>query len=119
MDSCHRELELNAKLAVCMNEATAVEAIKETKVNHTAKIKEAEVHHAAKIKEVEVCHRTTIKEAKLHCTTRITEAKVCHTTNSYVLQQTHRESLLALECEVIAEEGQDHQAFVEASTAAL
>ena len=103
MDSHHRELELNAKLAMCMNEVQATE----TEVSHAAEVKEAEVHHA-----------TTIKEAKLHHTTRIKEAKLHHTTNSCVLQQTHRESMLAIECEVVAE-GQDYWASVEASTVAL
>ena len=65
MDSHCRELELNTKLAIHMNEAQAIEAIKETEINHTAEIKEAEV-----------CHANTIKEAKLHHTTRIKEAEV-------------------------------------------
>ena len=105
MDSLCKELELNTKLAVYMNEAQAAEAIKEAKVSHAAEVKEAEVHHATMIKEAEVCHTTTIKEAKLCHTTRIKEAKVHCTTNSCVLQQTHRKSMLALEHEVIAEEG--------------
>ena len=96
MDSHSKELELNAKLTMGMNEAQATEAIKEAEASHAAKI----------------------KEAKLHCTTRIKEAKACHTTNSFVLQQTYRESMLALEHEPIAE-GQDHSAFVEALVVAL
>ena len=108
MESHCRELELDAKLAGCMNEAQATEAIKV-----------AEVSHAAWIKEAKVCHTTTIKEAKLCHTTRIKEAEVCHTTNSSVLQQTHRESMLPLECEANAEEGWGDGAFMEVSTAAL
>ena len=45
MDSSHKELDLNAKLTMCMNEAQAAEAIKEAKVSHAAEIKEAEWHH--------------------------------------------------------------------------
>ena len=99
MDSCCRELELNTELTMCMNvnEAQAIETIKETEMSHAAKIKEAEVYH----------------------TTRIKEAEVCHTTNSCVLQQSNQESMLALECEAIAEEGWDCQAFVEATAVAL
>ena len=73
-----------------VNEAQATEAIKQ-----------AEMSHAAEIKEAKLCHSTRIKEAEVHCTT-----------NSPVLQQTHRESMLALECKVIAEEGQDCHAFM-------
>ena len=97
MDSHCWELELNTKLAVCMNEAKATKAIKEAEVSHAAEIKEAELHCIIRIKEAEV-----------HCTT-----------NSCVLQQTQRESMLALEHEVIAEEGWDCHTFVEASIAAL
>ena len=43
MDSHCRKLDLNAKLAMHMNEAQAIEAIKEAEVSHIAKIKEAEV----------------------------------------------------------------------------
>ena len=51
-DSHCRGLELNTELTVCMNEAKAIEAIKE-----------AEVSHAVNIKGAKVCHTTTIKEA--------------------------------------------------------
>ena len=126
---------------MCMNEAQAVEAIeeaemgyasstKETEMCHaveikeaevccTATTKEAEVCHATVIKEAELCHTTTIKEAELCHTTRIKEAEVCHTTNVCVLPQTHRESVLELEYEVMAEEGQDCWDFVEASRVAF
>ena len=97
MDSHCRELELNTELTMHMNKAQATEAIK----------------------EAEVCHAAAIKEAKLHHTTRIKEAEVWHTTNSCVLQQTHKESMLALEHKAIAEEGWDCCAFVEASVVAL
>ena len=43
MDSHHRELELNAKLAMHMNKVQAAEAIKEAKVSHMAEVKEAEL----------------------------------------------------------------------------
>ena len=45
MDSHCRELDLNAKLAMHMNEAQATEAIKEAEVSHAAEVKEDEVHH--------------------------------------------------------------------------
>ena len=50
----------------------------------------------------------TIKEAEVHCTT-ITTA----------LQQAHMDSLLMVECEVKAEEGQECQAFMDALRAAM
>ena len=34
IDFCHRELDLNVELAVCLNDAQAAEAIKEAKVCH-------------------------------------------------------------------------------------
>ena len=46
-------------------------------------------------------------------------SKVCHATTAFVIQQTHRESVLALEHEARAEEGRDHQAFVEAFGVAI
>ena len=61
IDFCHRELELNAELVVCLNDAQATEAIKE-----------AEVHH---------------------------------TITAFMLQQTHRNSVLVLEHEAKVEEG--------------
>ena len=64
--------------------------------------------HAVKVNEAELHHITRIKEAEAHCTT-----------NSCVLQQSHRESMLALECEVITEEGWRCHTFVEASVVAL
>ena len=48
------------------------------------------------IKEAEVSHAT------------MKEAGICCTNNACVLQQMHRESMLALDCKVIAEEGWDH-----------
>ena len=64
-------------------------------MSHAATIKEAELcHHAAMIKEAELCHHAAmIKEAEGQC----------HTINACVLQQTHRESMLALEHEATAE----------------
>ena len=118
MDSPHTELELNAELTMCMNEAQATKAVKKAEVSHATKIKEAELHHTAEIKEAEVCHTATIKEVKLCHTTRIKVAEACHTTDSCVLQQTHRESRLTLKHEAIAEKGWDCLTFVEASIAA-
>ena len=97
MDSSHRELELNAELTMCMNDAQGIEAIKEAEAHYT----------------------TMIKKAELHLTNTIKEVKVCHTTNARVLQQTYRESMLALECEMTAEKGWDCQALVEAFGAAF
>ena len=46
MDSHCKELELNTEHAVCLNEAQAIEAIKEAKLCCAATIKEAEVCHS-------------------------------------------------------------------------
>ena len=43
MDSCCKELELNAELVAYLNKAQAVEAIKEAEVHHTATMKEAKM----------------------------------------------------------------------------
>ena len=99
MDSHCRELELNAKLAMHMNEVQATKAIKEAEMQP---------------------HSQDQRGWVAPCTTRIKEAEVCCTTNSCVLQQTHGESMLALkQCKAIAEEGWDCCAFVEASVVAL
>ena len=96
-------------------------------------IKEAEVCHMATIKEADVCHTVTIKEAEVHnhhaqlsskrlryATQPIKEAKVYCTTTACVLQQTHRENVLMLECMgAKVEEGWDCQAFMEASGSGL
>ena len=44
----------------------------------------------------------------------IKEAEVCHASTVCTLQQAHRDSVLMLECEVKAEEGQNFQTFMEA-----
>ena len=93
MDSCWRELALNTNIARCQNETQAIEAIKEAKKHR----KEVEVHCAATIKEVEA-----------HC--------AIHTCT---LEQPHKESMLEVECEAVAEEGWDHQAFLGACEAGL
>ena len=49
----------------------------------------------------------------------IKQAKVHGATVAYKLQQTHKESVLVLECQVTQEERQAHQAFVEAFGAAI
>ena len=59
-------------------------------------------------KEVETHHKIAIKQAETH-----------HATQAHDLEQSHEESVLKLECEVLAEEGCDHQAFVEVCSAAL
>ena len=113
MDSHHREMELNAKLIIHMNVAQAIKAIR--RLSRGDQGGWGGPHNW----DAKVCHATTIKDSKLHCTTRIKEAEVHHTTTSCVLQQFIRESMLALEGEGTAEEGQDCQPFVEASRVAL
>ena len=49
------------------------------------------------LKEVEVCYAAMIKEAEAHCAI-----------HACTLEKSHKEYMLELECEVIAEEGQDH-----------
>ena len=79
MDSGQRELALNANIAMHQNEAQAAEAIK----------------------EAEMCQ----KEVEVHCATAIKEAEAHHAISVCTLQQSHKESMLQLEHEVIAEEG--------------
>ena len=47
-------------------------------------------------------------------TKAIEQAEVHHATAACAFQQAHRDSVLALEHKMKAEEGWDHQAFVEA-----
>ena len=67
------------------------------------------------------CHRELELNVELaaclndaHATKAIKEAEIHCTTAACVLQQAHRDSVLALEYEVKAEEGQDCHAFMEA-----
>ena len=57
VDSCCKELELNTELAVQLNEAQAVEAIKEAEVCHAATIKDAQVHCATTACVLQQTHR--------------------------------------------------------------
>ena len=104
LNSHQRELAQNANIARCQNENQAAESIKEAEVWHAATIREAE----AAIKEGETHQKITIKEAETH-----------HATQPYNLEQSHKESVLKLECKELVEEGHDHQAFVEACSTAL
>ena len=74
-----------------------------------------EVQHAAAIREAE----STTKEEETYHKIAVKEAETCHATQAHDLEQSHKESVLTLECEVLAEEGHDHQVFVEACGAAL
>ena len=74
-DICHKELDLNMELAVCLNEVHTTEAI---------------------------------RQAKLH-----------GTITPYTLQKAHQENVLTLECQVMEEERQACQAFVEAFRVAM
>ena len=60
-----------------------------------------------------------IKEAEVHCAAVIKEAEAHQVIHAYVLEKSHKESMLELECEAIAEEGWDHWAFLEACGAVL
>ena len=93
MDSCWRELALNTDIAMCQNEVQAAKAIRE-----------AEMYQ---------------KEAEFHCAATIKEAEACHAIHDCALQQSHKESILELEHEAIAEEGQNHWVFMEACGAVL
>ena len=97
MDSHQRDLVLNANIARHKNEAQATEAIKEVEACCVAAVEEADTHHAAAIKEAEACQA-------IHACT---------------LEKSHKESMLELEHEAIAEEGQDCWAFLEAYRAVL
>ena len=49
----------------------------------------------------------------------IRQAEVCHATTAYTLQQMPKDSVLALEHQVMEEERQVHQAFAEAFRVAI
>ena len=86
---------LNANIARHENEVWAPEAIKEAEVYCAAAVKEAETHHAPAIKEAEACQAV----------------------HACALEKSNRKSMLELEHEAIAEEGQDCWAFLEACEA--
>ena len=58
--------------------------------------------------EAEAQCAATIKEAETHCEVTIKEAEACCATQAYTLEQSHKESMLKLKCEVLVEEGCDH-----------
>ena len=58
-----------------------------------ATIREAETHCAAMIREVETHYEVMIKETEAHCATQM-----------HALGKSHEESMLKLECEVLAED---------------
>ena len=60
------------------------------------------------IREAETQYEVTVKEAETH-----------HTTEAHDLEQSHKESVLKLECKALVEEGHDHQTFVEACGTAV
>ena len=93
VDSHHRELALNDNIAMCQNEAWATKAIKEAKM----------------------CQ----KEVEVHCAAAMKEAEAHQAIHACALEQSHKESMLELEHEAIAEEVWDCQAFVEAHGAVL
>ena len=104
LNSHQRELAWNANIARCQNEDLTTKAIKEAEVQHAATIREAE----ATINEAETHHKIAIKEAETH-----------HATQAHNLQQSHEESVLKMEWEVLVQEGCDCQAFAEACDTAL
>ena len=104
LNSCQRKLVWSANIGRCQNENQAAEAIKEVEVRCAATIREAE----ATIKEAETYHKIAVKDVEIHCATQ-----------AYDLEQSHEESVLQLECEVLVEEGHDCQAFMEACSTAL
>ena len=59
------------------------------------------------------------KEAEIYCSAAIKEVEANCAIHACTLQQSHKESMLDLEHEVIAEEGWDHWAFVKACGAVL
>ena len=79
MDSCQRDLVLNANIARHENEALATEAIQEAEVHCVAAVKTAEAHHAAAIKEAEACWAI----------------------HACALEKSHKEGMLELENEAI------------------
>ena len=60
-----------------------------------------------------------INEVETHCEVVTKEAEACHATQGYTLEQSHEESMLKAEHEVLAEEGHDCQAFIEACSITL
>ena len=66
-------------------------------------------------REAEMCQ----KEAEVCCAAMIKEVEACCAIHTCTLEQSHKESMLESECKVIAEEGQDHWALMEACWAVL
>ena len=62
----------------------------------------------------EVQATEAIKEVEVYCAAAIKEVEACQVIHACTLEKSHKESMLELEHELIAEEGWDHQAFLEA-----
>ena len=60
-----------------------------------------------------------LKEVKVYYAVMIKEAEDHWVIHACTLEKSHKESMLELEHEAIAEEGLDHQAFLEACVAVL
>ena len=104
LNSHQRELVQSANIARCQIENQDAEAIKRWKSDVWPPSERAE----AVIKEAETHHEITIEEAE-----------ICHATQAYDLEQSYKESVLKLEHEALAEEGNDCQAFMEVCSAAF
>ena len=87
LNSCQGKLAWNANIGRCQNEDQAAKATKEVEVWHVATIKNAETHYEVTLKE----------------------AETCHVTQAHDLEESHKESVLKLECKVLVEEGHDCQ----------
>ena len=60
-----------------------------------------------------------IREAETHYEVTVKEAEACHATQAQALEQSHKEIMLKLEHEALAEEGHNCWAFMEACSTAL
>ena len=82
---------------MCQNEAQTTKAIKEAQVQCAAAIRETDTHY-----------EVTVKEVEAPCATQ-----------AQALEKSHKERMLKLEHEALAEEGHDCQTFMEACSTAL
>ena len=108
LDTCQERLVSDTETTLHQNEAKASKAVKGVKACCTASIHEAEALYVAAMWESETAHSISIMKVEGACTTAAREAEAACMAHAFNLQQAHRETMQALEREVIKEEGGAH-----------
>ena len=119
LDAHQWRLISDTETALHQNEAKATKTIKVVKAYYMATICEAEDLHVMAIREAETNCSTSIMEAEGGHVTAIREVEAACVAHALDLQQTHGETIWALENEAIKEDRWAHQSFLQACRVAL